>query len=238
MVSKESIGIDNDFTKDRNMNTFKTYCKRRKSGARFPDRKANNRLCACHCIAGNVHRRMDSEITMKPLASLLVNLKKLQHFVMSCLESPGAFELLCSAVQASTSLTALTVVIFHGNFPLKVKCSSGRLKECQAQRQQLLHLAIHHPSITRFETSDCDSSPDDDDLMNIVTEVLKTKGKPHQLTQLDLGPCTSISKEGVDRIRELIQREELNFTIAIYGGTFQYSGGIVTTLPPWLPLQK
>ena len=185
-----------------------------------------------------LHRRMDSEITMKPLASLLVNLKKLQHFVMSCLESPGAFELLCSAVQASTSLTALTVVIFHGNFPLKVKCSSGRLKECQAQRQQLLHLAIHHPSITRFETSDCDSSPDDDDLMNIVTEVLKTKGKPHQLTQLDLGPCTSISKEGVDRIRELIQREELNFTIAIYGGTFQYSGGIVTTLPPWLPLQK
>ena len=53
VVSKESIGIDNDFTKDRNMNTFKTYCKRRKSGARFPDRKANNRLCACHCIAGN-----------------------------------------------------------------------------------------------------------------------------------------------------------------------------------------
>ena len=53
MVSKESIGIDNDLTKDRNMNTFKTYCKRRKSGARFPDRKANNRLCACHCIAGN-----------------------------------------------------------------------------------------------------------------------------------------------------------------------------------------
>ena len=53
VVSKESIGIDNDLTKDRNMNTFKTYCKRRKSGARFPDRKANNRLCACHCIAGN-----------------------------------------------------------------------------------------------------------------------------------------------------------------------------------------
>ena len=53
MVNKESIGIDNDLTKERNMNTFKTYCKRRKSGARFPDRKANNRLCACHCIAGN-----------------------------------------------------------------------------------------------------------------------------------------------------------------------------------------
>ena len=54
VVNKESIGIDNDLTKDRNMNTFKAYCKRRKSGARFPDRKANNRLCACHCIAGNV----------------------------------------------------------------------------------------------------------------------------------------------------------------------------------------
>ena len=54
MVNKESISIDNDLTKDRNMNTFKTYCKRRKSGARLPDRKANNRLCACHCIAGNV----------------------------------------------------------------------------------------------------------------------------------------------------------------------------------------
>ena len=55
VVNKESIGIDNDLTKDRNVNTFKTYCKRRKSGARFPDRKANNRLCACHCIAGNVN---------------------------------------------------------------------------------------------------------------------------------------------------------------------------------------
>ena len=54
VVNKESISIDNDLTKDRNMNTFKTYCKRRKSGARFPDRIANNRLCACYCIAGNV----------------------------------------------------------------------------------------------------------------------------------------------------------------------------------------
>ena len=56
VVNKESIGIDNDLTKDRNMNTFKTYCKRRKSSARFPDRKANNRLWVCHCIAGNVPR--------------------------------------------------------------------------------------------------------------------------------------------------------------------------------------
>ena len=30
------------------------YCKRRKSGVRFPDRKAKNRLCACQCIAGHV----------------------------------------------------------------------------------------------------------------------------------------------------------------------------------------
>ena len=187
-----------------------------------------------------LHERMDSEITMKPLASLLVNLKKLQHFcvrMLSSLESPGAFELLRSAVQARTSLTALTVVICDWNFPLRVKYSSGGLKECQAQRQQLLHLAIHHPSITRFKTSDCSCSIDDDDLMNIVTQVLKTKGKPYQLTQLELGWCTS-SEEGLDRIRELIQREELNLTIAILGGTFKYGGGIVRKLPPWSPLEK
>ena len=62
VVNKESIGIDNDLTKDRNMNTFKTYCKRRKSGARLPDRKANNRLCACHCIAGNEHVALQSAV--------------------------------------------------------------------------------------------------------------------------------------------------------------------------------
>ena len=53
-VNKESIGINKDLTKDRNMNTFKMYCKRRKSSARFPDKKAKNRLYALHCIAGNV----------------------------------------------------------------------------------------------------------------------------------------------------------------------------------------
>ena len=53
MVSKDSIGIDKDLTIDQNLNTFKMYCKRRKSSARFPDRKARNRLYACHCIAGN-----------------------------------------------------------------------------------------------------------------------------------------------------------------------------------------
>ena len=53
VVSKDSIGIDKDLTKDRNLNTFKMYCKRRKSSARFPDGKARNRLYACHCIAGN-----------------------------------------------------------------------------------------------------------------------------------------------------------------------------------------
>ena len=53
VVSKDSIGIDKDLTKDQNLNTFKMYCKRRKSSARFPYRKARNRLYACHCIAGN-----------------------------------------------------------------------------------------------------------------------------------------------------------------------------------------
>ena len=54
VVSKDSIGIDKDLTKDRNLSIFKMYCKRRKSGPRFPDRKARNRLYACRCIAGNV----------------------------------------------------------------------------------------------------------------------------------------------------------------------------------------
>ena len=31
VVSKDSIGIDKDLTKDRNLNTFKMYCKRRRS---------------------------------------------------------------------------------------------------------------------------------------------------------------------------------------------------------------
>ena len=53
VVTKDSIGIDKDLTKDQNLNTFKMYCKRRKSSARFPDRKARNRLYVCHCIAGN-----------------------------------------------------------------------------------------------------------------------------------------------------------------------------------------
>ena len=61
VVSEDSIGIDKYLTKDRNLNTFKMYCKRRKSSARFPDRKARNRLCACHCIAGNVKIRMDTQ---------------------------------------------------------------------------------------------------------------------------------------------------------------------------------
>ena len=53
VVSKDSIGIDKDLTKDQNLNTFKMYCKWRKSSARFPYRKTRNRLYACHCIAGN-----------------------------------------------------------------------------------------------------------------------------------------------------------------------------------------
>ena len=61
VVSKDSIGIDKDLTKDRNLNTFKMHCKRRKSSARFPDRKARNPLYACHCIAGNDKKKMPSE---------------------------------------------------------------------------------------------------------------------------------------------------------------------------------
>ena len=51
--SFSAIDNDKDVTKDRNLNTFKMYSKRRKSGVRFPDRKAKNRLYTCHCIAGH-----------------------------------------------------------------------------------------------------------------------------------------------------------------------------------------
>ena len=40
--SANQIAIDKDLTKDRNLNTFKMYCKQRKSSARFPDRKARH----------------------------------------------------------------------------------------------------------------------------------------------------------------------------------------------------
>ena len=53
-VSFCAIDNDKDVTKDRNLNTFKMYCKRRKSGVRFSDSKAKNRFYACHCIAGHV----------------------------------------------------------------------------------------------------------------------------------------------------------------------------------------
>ena len=57
VVSKDSIGINKDLTKNRNLNTFKMYCKRRKSSARFRDREARNSFNACHCIARNGGRR-------------------------------------------------------------------------------------------------------------------------------------------------------------------------------------
>ena len=56
------IDVDKGLTKDRNLNTFKMYCKRRKSGARFPDGKARNRLYACHCIPGNGPLSFPSDI--------------------------------------------------------------------------------------------------------------------------------------------------------------------------------
>ena len=53
VLAFEKIDNDKDVTKDRNLNTFKMYCKQRKSGVRFPDRKAKIRLRACHCITGD-----------------------------------------------------------------------------------------------------------------------------------------------------------------------------------------
>ena len=44
-VSFWAIDNDKDVTKDRNSNTFKMYCKRKKSGVRFPDRKPKKIVC-------------------------------------------------------------------------------------------------------------------------------------------------------------------------------------------------
>ena len=189
------------------------------------------------------HPLLDSEDTIKPLASLLVNLKKLQQLgVRSCPISTRTLELLSSAVRASTSLTSLKVTIDKFFIDWNKTCSFD-ISEHQRREQsrQLMYLAVNHPSITRFETAytflgECE-------VMDIVKEVLKTKGKPHQLTQLDLYFSFRLLHGGADRARSLIQREHLNLTIAIEfldrpWDKFKYGGGIVTNLPRWLPHDK
>ena len=79
VVSKDSIGIDKDLTKDRNLNTFKMYCKQRKSSARFPDRKARNPLYACHCIAGN--ERSSLKIALRASETICKKFKVFHHCV-------------------------------------------------------------------------------------------------------------------------------------------------------------
>ena len=59
MVSKDSIGIDKDLTKSKICTHSKCIASGEKGSARFLDRKARNRLFACHCIAGN-HARCKS----------------------------------------------------------------------------------------------------------------------------------------------------------------------------------
>ena len=50
-LSFREIDNDKDVAKDRNLSTFKMYCKRRKSGVRFPDRKGKTRLCVIALLA-------------------------------------------------------------------------------------------------------------------------------------------------------------------------------------------
>ena len=84
---------------------------------------------------------------------------------------------------------------------------------------------------------------DDEWAMSIVREVLKTKGKPHQLTQLSF-LCSDLTEEGADRLREVIQSHELNLTVAVEvhsGFQFRgYGGPIVKPgdLPLWKPHEK
>ena len=175
----------------------------------------------------------DSDSPMQPLASLLVNSNSLQRLAVGCSMSRHTFEVFCAAVQSNTSLTCLGV-----GFDVRVTpWSPGNQGEHRACIQQLSRVAIHHASITRLEIGD--RGLDDEDAMSTVEEVGTTKGEPHQLTQLYI-MLSDLTVEGVDRLREVIEREQLNLTIAVCHNNhcYHYGGPIVEHLPFWTPHEK
>ena len=49
-VSFREIDNDKDVTKDRNLSTFKMYCKREKERCQVPGQKSKKTfVCHCHC---------------------------------------------------------------------------------------------------------------------------------------------------------------------------------------------
>ena len=157
----------------------------------------------------------------------------------NCPMSNTTFELLCSAVQRKRSLTSLRI-----NVQEPFICQAPRTIEQENKRrarvQRLSHMAIHHASIKRLELTECELN--DTDAMDIVKEVLKTKGKPHQLRELSICWNNDLTKEGVERLRQLLEKNQLNLTIAVGDWPLQemtklYTGPIVKILPYWSAIQ-
>ena len=179
---------------------------------------------------------LDSDGTMQPLTSLLINSNSLQQLVVGCSMSLRTFEVFCAVIQDSTSLSALCVGLVVR--PAHVTpWSPGNQDERRACIQQLSRVAIHHASITRLEMWGC--RLDDEDAMSIVEEVMTTKGEPHQLTQLEIR-FNDLTVVGSDRLREVIEKEQLNLTIAVrhYNHQYHYGGPVVEDLPFWTPHKK
>ena len=177
----------------------------------------------------------DSDSTMQPLASLLINSNSLQRQVVGCSMSRHTFEVFCAAIQDNTSLAALGVR-FDVRPAHVTPWSPDNQDERRAYIQQLSRVAIHHASITRLEMFDC--RLDDEDAMSIVEEVVATKGEPYQLTQLDIS-FNDLTVEGADGLREVIQKEQLNLTVAVRSfRNYNYGGPIVKELPFWTPHKK
>ena len=178
---------------------------------------------------------------IQPLLSLLGNSNEIERLVVrNCPMSNTTFELLCSAVQRKRSLTSLRVnvqesFIFKGHWTIEQK----NKRRARVRVQRLSHMAIHHTSIKRLELTECELN--DTDAMGIVKEVLKTKGEPHQLRELSIG-WNDLTKEGVERLRELLEENQLNLTLAVgmWPPTDRMefdTGPIVELLPFWSAIQ-
>ena len=170
---------------------------------------------------------------MQSLVACIDNSNNLARLSLrDCKMNIMTFELLCSAVQRSISLTSLALK-WTSNF-IVFRTLEER-KDLRLRALQLSHVAIHHANITRLEIDNSDLIGVD--AMNIVKEVLKTKGEPHQLRQLSLR-WNGITEEGVKRLRKVIEENQLNLTIAVENYFLRdkahlFSGPIVDSLPHW-----
>ena len=183
---------------------------------------------------------------IQPLLSLLSNSNEIERLVVrNCPMSKTTFELLCSAIQRRTSLTSLKVTLresFRDDIDDYPHTRTEEQKtEHRVRIQQLSHVAMHHVSIKRLELLDCHLN--DTDAMDIVKEILKTKGEPHQLRELSLRWNNDLTEEGVEQLRQLVVENQLNLTLAVGNWPLKektklYAGPIVRSLPFWSPFQK